>query len=58
MFTGHVSMPSSARPMAQGGSTKPAVMSVVTPPLRAAGKSAGLMMWTWLSIAPGVAISP
>ena len=46
------------RSMAHGGSSKPALINVVTPPERAAGKSAGLIVWTWLSIAPGVAIRP
>ena len=48
----------SVRSIAQGGSSKPAVMSVVTPPDSAAGSSSGEMRWTWLSTAPGVAIRP
>ena len=42
----------------RGGSSKPAVMRVVTPPESAAGIRFGLMVWTWLSTAPGVAIRP
>jgi hypothetical protein len=34
------------------------VISVVTPPDSAAGSSRGLIAWTWLSTAPGVAMSP
>ena len=44
--------------IAQGGSSKPAVMSVVTPPDNAAGRSSGEIRWTWLSTAPGVAMRP
>ncbi len=46
------------RAIAYGGSSKPAVMSVVTPPDSAAGTSSGLIAWTWLSMAPGVAMRP
>ncbi len=46
------------RAIANGGSSKPAVMSVVTPPDSAAGTSCGLIAWTWLSTAPAVAIRP
>ncbi len=44
--------------MAHGGSSKPAVMSVVTPAASAVGMSSGVIRWTWLSTAPGVAIRP
>ena len=44
--------------MAHGGSSNPAVMSVVTPPDSAAGNSSGEIRWTWLSMAPGVAMRP
>jgi len=57
-LTGHPSRPANVRSIAHGGSSKPAVMSVVTPPDSAAGRRAGLIAWTWLSTAPGVAISP
>ena len=43
MLTGHASRPASIRSIAHGGSSKPAVMSVVTPPDRAAGSSSGLI---------------
>ena len=55
---GHSAIAASIRSIAQGGSSKPAVMSVVTPPDSAAGISCGVMAWTWLSTAPGVAIRP
>ena len=41
-----------------GGSSKPAVMSVVTPADSATGTSLGVMRCTWLSIAAAVAMSP
>ena len=58
MLTGQPSSPASTRSIAHGGSSKPAVISVVTPPARAGGSSSGPIVWTWLSTAPGVAISP
>ena len=49
----------SERPLhALGGSSKPALMSVVTPPESAAAMRFGLTEWTWLSTAPGVAMRP
>ena len=42
-MTGHPSRPANVRSIAHGGSSKPAVISVVTPPDRAAGMSAGLI---------------
>jgi hypothetical protein len=57
-LTGHVARPSNSRAIAHGGSSKPAPIRVVTPPDSAAGRSSGLMAWTWLSTAPGVAIRP
>ena len=57
-LTGQSSNAASVRSMAHGGSSKPAVMSVVTPAERAVGISSGLMRWTWLSTAPGVAMRP
>ena len=44
--------------MTYGGSSNPAVISVVTPADRATGTSRGVMRCTWLSTAPAVAISP
>ena len=57
-LTGHDARPASVRSISHGGSSKPAVISVVTPPDSAAGSSRGLIAWTWLSTAPGVAIRP
>ena len=44
--------------MTYGGSSNPAVISVVTPADRATGTSRGVIRCTWLSIPPAVAISP
>jgi hypothetical protein len=44
--------------MAYGGSSNPAVISVVMPADRATGTSLGVIRCTWLSIPPAVAISP
>ena len=57
-LTGHRSSPARIASIAHGGSSNPALISVVTPPDSAAGSSAGLIVWTWLSTAPGVAIRP
>ena len=51
-------MPASTRSIANGGSSKPAVMNVVTPPDSAGASSSGSMVWTCESTPPGVAISP
>ena len=45
-LTGQPASPSSVRAIAYGGSSNPAVMSVVTPPDSAAGMSSGLIAWT------------
>ena len=57
-LTGQPSSPASTRSIANGGSSNPAVIRVVTPPDSAGGSSSGSIVWTWLSTAPGVAISP
>ena len=44
--------------MFAGGSSNPAVISVVTPAESAGPTSSGAIRCTWLSMAPGVAISP
>ena len=58
MLTGQPSSPRNIASMATGGSSNPAVMRVVTPAESAAGTRFGESRWTWLSMAPGVAISP
>ena len=57
-FTGRRSKASNVRRMRQTGSSKPAVIRVVTPALRATGTSRGLSRCTWLSMPPAVAIRP
>ena len=57
-LTGQPSSPARVRSIATGGSLKPALTSVVMPPDSAAGIRFGLIVWTWLSTAPGVAIRP
>ncbi len=58
MFTGSCSKASSVRSIRHGGSSNPAVISVVTPAERATGISRGDNRWTCESMAPGVAIRP
>ena len=58
MLTRPALKPRNIRSIANGGSSNPAVMRVVTPAESAAGRSSGESRWTWLSMAPGVAISP
>ena len=58
MLSGQPAVAANVLAIAAGGSSNPAVMSVVTPPDSAAGRSSGLMRWTWLSTAPGVAMRP
>ena len=41
-----------------GGSSNPPLINVVIPLLRAAGMRFGLIVWTWLSTPPAVAMSP
>ncbi len=57
-LTGQPSSPARTRSIAYGGSSKPAVMSVVTPPDSAGGSSSGSIVWTCVSTPPGVAIRP
>ena len=57
-FTGQASRPARTRSIAHGGSSNPAVISVVTPAASAGGSSSGPMVWTCESTAPGVTISP
>ena len=58
MLIGQPSSAASVRSIANGGSSKPAVISVVTPADSAGGSSSGLIVWTWVSMAPGVTMSP
>ena len=55
---GHSSNERRLRSIAHGGSSKPAVISVVTPADKAAGTIWGVIRWTWLSTTPGVATRP
>ncbi len=57
-FTGSCSKARSVALIAAGGSSKPAVIRVVTPALSATGISRGVMRCTCESTAPAVAISP
>ena len=58
MFTGSRSNAWSVESIREGGSSNPAVISVVTPAESATGTSRGDSRWTWESITAGVAISP
>ena len=58
MLTGSSSNASTVRCQRQTGSSQPAVIRVVMPPESAEGIRRGVKRWTWLSIAPGVAIRP
>ena len=57
-FTGRRSNASNVRSIRHGGSSNPAVTSVVTPAESATGISRGLSRWTCESTAPGVTIRP
>ena len=58
MFTGRSSNASRVRSIRHGGSSNPAVISVVTPAESATGTSRGESRCTCESTAPGVAIRP
>ena len=58
MFTGMCSNAAYVAAIRSGGSSNPAVISVVTPADRATGTSRGDSRWTCESTTAGVAISP